>query len=140
MIITENGPQIIEVTPRLHGPTATLHLIPNASGLNPVAALIQVISGEKLSPVFTTPSKKLVGIYKYLLVPPGKILSIKGLNQARKIPGVRIIHQFKSIGEKINYRNSSDVPISFVVVNDSLKKVTQLEQLVEKTIKVKLAS
>ncbi|MFQ5451801.1 MAG: alpha-hydroxy-acid oxidizing protein [Nitrospinaceae bacterium] len=94
---TPDGPKIVEIAARLSGGWMSVHTYPLSSGVNLIRAAIQIALGE--SPTGLKPKVSLVSAERALIPPPGKILSIHGVDEARKIRGVKEVILMKEAGD-----------------------------------------
>ncbi|MDA8561417.1 ATP-grasp domain-containing protein, partial [Nitrospinae bacterium] len=79
--ITSEGPKIVEIAARLSGGWMSAYTYPLATGVNLYKAAIQIALGG--NPTDLTPKTSLVSAERSLLPPAGKILSIRGVEEAR---------------------------------------------------------
>jgi len=96
IMVTQSGPVMIELGARMGGDFIASHLVPLSTGVDMVEAVIHQSCGER----FDLHRKHSKGsVAKYLEVPRGKIAEIDGIEQARRIPGVRDVIMMKRIGD-----------------------------------------
>ncbi len=114
MILTENGPKMVELGARMGGDCIASHLVPLSTGIDMVGLAIKQACGEKIDIDIKSKCNKGSAI-RYFKSKPGLIKSIEGVEKAQAITGVRevvIVHQLgKKVGE---IRNSSE-RIGFVI-------------------------
>ncbi|MDP2718954.1 MAG: hypothetical protein Q8P44_03865, partial [Dehalococcoidia bacterium] len=121
-VLTDEGFKILEMAPRFHGPRGTLWMIPLALGFQPLAAALQVLTGEGLPNNAFKPSLDMKCIYRAILPEPGRVVSISGVEEALKLPGIENIMIFARQGGIIpDYRNSSHVPGYVFAIGDSFE-------------------
>jgi len=138
IVITKNGPMIIEISARLHGSSSNLYLIPKASGLNPVELLIKIVTGQSLKKSEIVEKFNKVGIYKYIFAKPGHIREISGIKKASNLNGIVKVFFFKKKGDEIYYRNSTDVPCTIMAVSRNLEEAEKIVSTAESMIKFKV--
>lgn len=115
IIVTRTGPKIVELGARLGGDCITTHLVPLSTGVNMVDSCIKIALGERVS--INHLFKKASAI-RYFKQKAGTIKSIKGLDRAMDLRGVKDITFNYSIGNEIpDISNSSD-RIGFVIAQD----------------------
>ena len=102
---TSDGPKIVEIAARLSGGWMSAYTYPLSSGVNLYKAAIQVALGE--SPDGLKPKTTLIAAERSLIPPPGKILSIRDVEDARKIKGVREIILMKEAGDWVEEPKSN---------------------------------
>lgn len=110
--ITKDGPKVVELGARLGGDNITTYLTPLSTGVDMVESCIRIALGETadLEPKFHKASA-----IRYFRVEQGFIKDIRGLEEARKIPGVKQIYVVHGIGEKMNGIKSSGDRSGFVI-------------------------
>ena len=110
--ITKDGPKVVELGARLGGDNITTYLTPLSTGVDMVESCIRIALGETadLEPKFHKASA-----IRYFRVEQGFIRDIRGLEEARKIPGVKQIYVVHGIGEKMNGIKSSGDRSGFVI-------------------------
>jgi biotin carboxylase len=95
--ITPEGPKIGELAARLSGGFMSGYTYPLATGVNLMSAALRISMGE--DPGDLTPKFNRVSAERAIIPPPGKITSIKGLDQARALPGVENIFTMYQVGD-----------------------------------------
>ena len=88
MMITGDGPIMIELGARMGGDNITTCLLPLSSGVDMVKATINVALGEKPD---IKPRLHCGSAVRYIEAPLGVIRSISGVEEARAIAGVELI-------------------------------------------------
>lgn len=117
MIVTSEGPRIIEMTTRLSGGFDCQYLVPSASGKNILKAAILTSIGKEFDPSLLVDSKHKVSVSGSHWPKPGKIAGINGLTDALQIPGIEKIILRKNVGDTINhYKNCAD-RVSFIIAS-----------------------
>lgn len=96
MIITKNGPKMVELGARMGGGCITTHLVPLSTGIDMIKATIDCAFG--LTPDITPQHNKGAAI-RFFLPPYGVIEDISGVNVAKTLPGIQEITFTKQIGE-----------------------------------------
>ncbi len=136
-ILTNDGPMLLEVAPRLHGASGTLWMVPFSTGTRPVQAVIEVLAGEPLNVDLITPKYHRVCMNKFILPTPGKVTEICGASDAEQLPGMLKIYMFKNVGDEIvSYRNSTDIACSLIAMGDSLEEVQDTIARAESVIRI----
>ena len=118
--ITKDGPKVVELGARLGGDNITTYLTPLSTGVDMVESCIRIALGETadLKPKFHKASA-----IRYFRVEQGFIRDIRGLEEARKIPGVKQIYVVHGIGEKMNGIKSSGDRSGFVIAQADTAEV-----------------
>lgn len=115
MILTKNGPVIIEMTTRLSGGFDSQYLVPVVTGKNILRAAILTAIGRPFSEKLLVDTKHRVGVTGSLWPKPGKIISIKGIDEAKKIPGVEYIFFRSEIGDTVLPYTDSAKRVCFII-------------------------
>lgn len=112
IILTKDGPKMVELGARMGGDCITTHLVPLSTGIDMVEATIRLSTGElpDIAPKF-----KKGSAIRYFDVPSGKITAISGVEAARALPGIREITFVKGIGDVAGDIGSSTDRIGFVI-------------------------
>ena len=112
MMLTANGPKMIELGARMGGDCITTHLIPLSTGIDMIEATIRIACGEK--PDIEQKYSKGSAI-RYFSVPNGVIQTIDGCDEAKKISGIVEISFTRGIGETVGDIGSSVDRVGFVI-------------------------
>ena len=112
IMVTEDGPKIVEIGARMGGDCITTHLVPFSTGIDMVKDTILIALGEApdLEPKFNKGSA-----IRYFNVGQGVIKSIEGVEEAEKIEGIKQISFVKAVGETVAEINSSNARAGFVI-------------------------
>lgn len=137
IIVTSEGPKIVELGARLGGDNITTHLVPLSTGVDMVESCIKIALGD--NPDITKKYDKGSAI-RYFKQKDGIIKSIEGIENARQIDGIKEISFVHNIGEKITDIESSSSRLGFVIAQgenaeDAIKKCEQAEKLIDIDIK-----
>ncbi len=112
MILTKDGPKMVELGARMGGDCITTHLVPLSTGIDMVGCTIKQACGEKIDII---PKYNKGSAIRYFETEPGVIKSIEGIEEARLIDGVQEISIVHSVGEKVGIIGSSIDRIGFVI-------------------------
>lgn len=112
IIVTKDGPKIVEIGARLGGDCITTHLVPLSTGVNMVEACIRIALGEKPD---ITPTLNCGSAIRYFRQHAGMVKSIEGIEEAEKMPGVKQISIVHGIGETITDITDSGSRMGFVI-------------------------
>lgn len=134
IIVTKDGPKIVEIGARLGGDCITTHLVPLSTGVNMVEACIRIALQEKPD---ITPTLFCGSAIRYFQQHAGIVDTIDGVAEARNMPGVRQVSIVHGAGEFITEIIDSGSRMGFVVAqginaNDAAEKCEKAL----KTIKV----
>ena len=134
MILTEDGPKMVELGARMGGDCITTHLVPLSTGIDMVEATIDVACGKK--PDIEHKFSKGSAI-RFFRTSAGLLKSVEGIEEAEQIPGVREITIVKKIGTMITDIGSSVDRIGFVVAQaDSAEEAVRVCEKAVGTIKI----
>lgn len=137
MILTENGPRIIEMTVRLSGGFDSQYLVPLSTGKNILKAAILTSIGEKFSEELLIDTKHKVGLTESIWPEPGIITSIDGVEDALNIPGVEQIFFRYKIGDIIDKYTDCTKRVCFIIVTGRDKKnAREIMNLAKNKIKI----
>lgn len=134
IMVTEDGPKIVEIGARMGGDCITTHLVPLSTGIDMVKNTINIALGEQtdLEPKFNKGSA-----IRYFNVAKGTIKSIDGVAEAEKIEGVKQISFVKTIGDSVTEINSSGARVGFVIAQaDSADDAVAVCEKAIDTIKI----
>lgn len=112
IMLTPNGPKMVELGARMGGDCITTHLVPLSTGIDMVEATIKTACGE--IPDIAKKHDKGSAI-RYFNVPCGVIKSIDGIEQALKTEGVIEISMVKKVGDATCEIGSSTDRAGFVI-------------------------
>ena len=134
IMLTENGPRMIELGARMGGDCITTHLVPLSTGIDMVEASIRIAIGEVPD---ITPKKKRGSAIRFFDVPKGTIESIEGANEARAIAGVTEVTFTKTVGDKAGEIGSSTDRVGFVIAEaETAEKAVQICESALQAVKI----
>lgn len=96
IILTADGPKMVELGARMGGDCITTHLVPYSTGIDMVKAAIEISLG--IEPDFT-PTLHKAGAVRFLGSEIGVIRSIEGKEKALQVPNVKSVQMFKQEGD-----------------------------------------
>ena len=112
IMVTKDGPKMIELGARMGGDCITTHLVPLSTGIDMIEATIKCALGEEPD---VTPKFERGSAIRYFNTEKGIIKSISGVENAKKIDGIKEITFGKNVGEKLGSINSSNDRAGFVI-------------------------
>jgi biotin carboxylase len=116
VIVTAEGPKIVEIGARLGVDCITTHLVPLSTGVNMVENCIRIALGD---PSDLTPKFQKGSAIRYFKQRPGKVASISGTETAAAMEGIRQVSIVHGVGETVGEINSSAARMGFVVAQSS---------------------
>jgi biotin carboxylase len=96
-----NGFKILEMPARLSGGFHSQYTTPLGTGMEPIKAVLQMTVGDEVNMEFITPQKIGYSMCAGIFPDPGVIVSINGIEEAKKIKGVEEIICTKGPGDTI---------------------------------------
>lgn len=112
MILTKDGPKMVELGARMGGDCITTHLVPLSTGIDMVGNTIKLACGEEID---IEPKFNKGSAIRYFDSHKGVIKAIDGIDMAKKIQGVREISIVHQVGETIGEIGSSTDRVGFVI-------------------------
>ena len=136
-IYTKNGPRIIELTVRHSGGFDCQYLVPFSTGKNILKAAILTATSEKFSPSLLKDTLHKFGVTGSIWPKSGKITSISGVDEARKIEGVEKIIILKKEGDEIReYIDCAARVVYIICSGQSLEKAKESLQKAQNLIEI----
>ena len=131
IMITQDGPKIVEIGARMGGDCITTHLVPLSTGVNMVENTIKIALGEETDLVQKIKKGSAI---RYFDVAPGIIKAISGVEEARKIQGIQQISVVKNVGSEVTEINSSNARVGFVIAQgeSAEEAISICEKAIEK--------
>ena len=131
IILTDKGPKMVELGARMGGDCITTHLVPLSTGIDMVRATIEMACGKKIDiiPKFTKGSA-----IRYFNTDLGIIKSIKGIEEAKLIPGIKEVSFIKHIGEAVENIDNSINRIGYVIAQG--ESADEAEKICDKALSV----
>lgn len=96
MMVTENGPVLIELGARLGGDFITTDLVPLSTGIDMLSATIQLACGDNVD---IKPKFNKASAIRYMKTDLGIIKSVTGLKEAENVDGVIRASMLKNNGD-----------------------------------------
>ncbi|MCX5776382.1 MAG: lactate dehydrogenase, partial [Candidatus Firestonebacteria bacterium] len=138
IIVTNNGPKIVELGARLGGDNITTHLVPLSTGVDMVKNSIEIALGQM--PDLSKKFSKGAAI-RYFETSVGQIMSIDGVMEAKAMDGVRQISFIKGLGEFANAISNSSDRIGFIIAQaDTAEKAIEKCEMAMNRIKIGVKS
>lgn len=136
IMLTKEGPKMVELGARMGGDCITTHLVPLSTGIDMIKATIDICLG--LTPDIAPKYQKGSAI-RFLDAPYGTITAIQGVEDATNIPGVQEISFTKQVGDASCEIGASGDRIGFVIAQaeDAVSAVTVCENA-QKAIKIQI--
>lgn len=136
IMLTKNGPKMIELGARMGGDCITTHLVPLSTGIDMVKATIQISMGESVDL-----SQKIQrgSAIRYFKGESGVLKSISNVDEVEQLEGIQQITFVKKLGEKVGEIGSSVDRIGYVIAQadtaeDAIKICNRAMKLIEITV------
>lgn len=132
IIVTKQGPKIVELGARLGGDNINTHLVPLSTGVSIVECVIRCALGE---PINYLPKYSKGAAIRFFEGKPGVVKSIRGIDTAKSLTGVITVDSYVNIGDKTDYLHSSDERLGCVVAQaDNAEEAINLCEEAKKSI------
>lgn len=112
IIVTEDGPKLVELGARLGGDCITTYLVPLSTGVDMIQACILMALGQ--IPDITMRFEKGAAI-RYIECELGILQKIDGVSEVLNVPEVKHVEIVKHIGEKLIPIRSSSDRVAYVI-------------------------
>lgn len=112
IMLTSDGPKMIELGARMGGDCITTHLVPISTGVDMVKAAIDMALGKEPDICIT---KNHGSAIRFLKTEKGVIKSIEGIDLAEHADGVKEITFTKNIGDEMESIDSSGDRMGYVI-------------------------
>ena len=134
--VTKDGPKIVELGARLGGDNITTYLTPLSTGVDMVECCINIALGESVD---LSPKYNKASAIRYFRVERGYIKEICGLDEAKKIPGIKQVYVVHGIGERMDGIKCSGDRSGFVIAQaDTAKKAIEICEKALEVIEIKM--
>lgn len=112
IMLTKDGPKMVELGARMGGDCITTHLVPLSTGIDMVRNTLEIACGIEtdIGPKFEKGSA-----IRYFRTETGVIKTITGVDEAKAIPGVKEVSFVKNIGDAVGSIDSSVDRVGFVI-------------------------
>ncbi|MFC1705293.1 ATP-grasp domain-containing protein [Planctomycetota bacterium] len=94
----DRGPLVIEVALRLSGGHFADALVPIATGVNIIDAVVDIAVGDAPQDEAFEPTHERVGVLRYFFPKPGTLREIRGLGGALDCAGLRLLETYLACG------------------------------------------
>jgi cysteine synthase A len=137
-VVTARGVRLLEVAARGCGAGVATELLPAMLGEDLIGLRIRQALGEPV----TVPraSTGRCGLLEFLLLPPGCVEAVKGLAEARRLPGVVGADYRVAPGQIVHPPESGDERPGYLhAVADTYDELFQIADRVKRTVRVTVA-
>jgi len=129
IMVTPNGPKMIELGARLGGDCITSHLVPFSTGIDIIMETIKLSLGEKPEII---PQYQKGSAIRYFNIPTGIIMNIDGIEEARKIVNIQEVTIFKQPGDRVDNITCSTDRAGYVIsmANSAIEAIQACEDAI----------
>ncbi|SDN19917.1 Biotin carboxylase [Actinomyces ruminicola] len=114
MMLTENGPVLIEFGSRMAGDFVSSHVVPGSTGIDFIGLVLRQACGEQIE---VPPHSGRAAAIRFLTAPEGVLRAFHGEEAARAVPGVDAVITLAEPGEAITPLHSSTDRLGVVVAS-----------------------
>lgn len=133
--LSSSGPVVIEVGPRMGGDYITTELVPRSTGIDMVGAVVELAIGQM--PVLERATEQRGAAIRYLAPPPGLVVSVRGVDAARRAPGVVEVHVDATPGSMVMAVTSSLARAGHVIAEGrSAEEAIELAEKARRLIQI----
>ena len=137
IMVTKDGPKMVELGARMGGDCITTHLVPLSTGVDMIKATMDICLS--LTPDIQPKFQKGSAI-RFFDVPQGTIAAIEGVEEAKAIPGVKEISFTKQVGDPVGEIGASGDRVGFVIAQaDTAQAAEQVCKAAQMTVKIATA-
>ena len=133
MVLTSQGPKVIEMAARLSGGWFCTHQIPLATGVDFLGAALRLSLGERVLPEEVAPRHHKGVAIRYLFPEPGKVVAIQNnLAQLRELSWVKLLRILVRPGDLLEPVTDHTKRAGFVLTMGETRQqaVERAEQIV----------
>lgn len=138
IILTDDGPKILEMPARLSGGFHSQYTTPLATGMNPIRAVLNLSIGNPIPVKDITTKWNKVSVCKAIFPEPGKIVTIEGIEKAKRIKGIEQIFLLVKEGDIIpEYKNCANRICYIITVGDTYEEANEKFEIASQIISIK---
>lgn len=131
IMLTKDGPKMVELGARMGGGCITTHLVPLSTGIDMIKSVMDLAMGKEPD---VTPKFDKGSALRHIVDLEGEIVSIDGLDEARAVPGVTEVTMLKGIGDTVGYFKNGSDRIGYVIAQG--EDAADAVRICEKAIKL----
>ena len=137
MILTSEGPKILEMPARLSGGFHSQYTTPLATGMNPIRAVLNIAIGNPIPIEDVRQRWNRVSVCKAIFPKPGRIVGIKGIEKAKRLDGIEQIFLLVKEGGIIpEYKNCAHRICYIISVGDTYEEASERFEAASQTISI----
>ena len=136
MVLTKDGPKVIEIAARLSGGWFSTDQIPLATGVDLIGAAIRLALGEKVAEEDLIPQYQKGVAIRYFFPEPGRVVRIKDTEQFRDRSWVHRLGFFVEPGDIVEHVTNHTKRAGFVITtgktrDQAIKRAQQVVNTIE---------
>lgn len=136
---TTRGPVMFEMAARLSGGYMSSGLIPVNTGVNIVAAMLDISVGNNPDLDSLTPRWERGAALRYFFPPPGELAGVEGIDKVRRQPWVHALDFYYSCGDYISIPNSHRERFGcFLIEGETRAEAEARTKFVYDTVRIKI--
>jgi biotin carboxylase len=140
MILSDRGPMILEMPARLSGGFHSQVTTPASTGRDPITAVLKLAMGESLDEGLLASRWEKTSVCAGIFPEPGVIRSIRGLEEARALPGVIELVLTKKVGDRVEpYIDNAKRCCWVIVVGENESDAWSRVEDVKRTLRFDMA-
>lgn len=137
IILTDDGPKILEMPARLSGGFHSQYTTPLSTGMNPIRAVLNLAIGNTIPMDDITQKLNKVSICKAIFPNPGNIVKISGIEKAKLMKGVAQIIMMVKEGDIITeYKNCAQRICYIITVGNTYEEASEIFKVASQIISV----
>lgn len=114
IMLTKNGPKMVELGSRMGGGCITTHLVPLSTGIDMIQSVMNMALGMEPD---VTPKFNRGSALRHIVGVEGVITAIDGVIEAKNIEGVNEVTLLKEIGDEVHYFKNGSDRIGYVIAS-----------------------
>lgn len=121
IMVTKDGPKLIELGARLGGDCITSHLVRLSTGIDMLKETIKTLCGDKPN---LTPKYSKCAVIRFIMPEKeGVFIGIDGMDKAESVPEIKEVNYILSKGDIVSGVRSSDDRLAYIIAqSDTMKK------------------
>ena len=100
VVLSPDGPKLIEIAARLSGGRFSTDTVPLATGVEIVRAAIATAVGDRPAEADLQPTRRRAAAQRYLFPPCGRVRAVRGADGAAVLPGVTRVELYVAPGDR----------------------------------------
>ncbi|ATB41118.1 carboxylate--amine ligase [Cystobacter fuscus] len=131
--LTPSGPVVVEINPRLAGGMIP-EMVRYATGIDQLTVMLDMLLGKAVS---LEPTRQEYAAIRFLTAPRrGRITHVTGVEEARRLPGIREVSVDKGVGSVVRFPENAIDRLGYVIASspnraEAIASVNQARTLIE---------